>query len=263
MATHDLLTRYRSKKEAIRELLKEGKLSDAEIAKKVGCSARYVWNTKSEIKADSFKTKVESASEEKQVSAGLPEAQPTSVSNEQQTVEETKGSLEKKDLKIIYREFFKGLKPPEIVAKHGYPIELIETEYRQFKRYDLTDMDEFQRKIMESFVSGSSNPDLLNLKEAYKSKGYLTNDELLGLINLICREQYDAGLNSINDSRTKLPDGWMRAPCRICGAPYLFAVIVNYKEVPWEFFLEKYFKEMEELVCGRCKKRLESDHYSS
>ena len=251
----------KGKKRQIAQLLIEGKLSDEQIAERVCCKVQYVWNTRTELKKAGFFTQGEA---QKSLPETKPETQLQGESTETSTkldvvekgVDETK--LTREELRILYKEFLatKKLAVPKIIAKHGFSRKAVEPEYRSFTKYKETDMEDFQARIMKAFVSGSSNPKLMELEEIYESKGYLKNDELIRVIDLIFAEQRKAGLNSINYAQNQLPDGWMRGPCRICGIPFLFAIIVNYKEPIWRHGLKEILQKYEELICSKCDIKL-------
>lgn len=102
--------------------------------------------------------------------------------------------LTRKEWQIIYVEFKDGRTPPYIVAKYGYPFDLVDTEYRKYLKYTLCDIFELERSLI------TNNPDTINaagpeaqeLARKFYAQGYLSNGDFLELIRLIfkmCRNR--------------------------------------------------------------------------
>lgn len=233
------LPKWKGKKRKIAKLLKEGKLSDKEIAQQVGSNKPYVWNVRSQLKQLGLldeKSKIsaeetEVASEEKQERKKLDSE--TGAPNEQPSREETGVQLEKEDFKIIYREFFKQLKPPEIVRKYGYRYELVDAEYKKFLRYSTFNVQAFQKWLFDLFGYDIRQSDSRRAKELarlYEERSSLNDQELYELIELMLDERWEDGYNvrtAEYNSGAAYPSYLEPIPCNVCNQPLDGSVLVN------------------------------------
>ncbi len=190
----------KTKKQLILELLEEGKYTVEEMAAKADSTVPYVWKTKSELKKTGFNANLKSRAEQREESVGsLP--QRTLVSSKEDnkspaTTAEVHEHIEKDHLKVIYREFLAGKKPPQIVAEHGYPAEIVEAEYRTFLKYAQCDIYDLQKWLMAFFkVKESPEPRIMELSNKYSRQGYLGNADFKEIIELV----YTARRNEIEE----------------------------------------------------------------
>jgi hypothetical protein len=63
------------------------------------------------------------------------------------------------------------------MADHGFHPEVVEKEYQRFLKMNERDIDVFQNKIISEIIKRPSKK-TAPLLEKYKTKGYLTHDEL-------------------------------------------------------------------------------------
>ncbi len=208
MGVTDLLP-LRGKKKEITSLLLEGKYTDKEIAYKVGCKSRYVWNVRSELKTSGLWKKLQEGlnkeenndsqvtdsivdKDEGEVPEGKlelkkegsesgalenespPEDNELSKKGTQSQVvrEHREKRLARKELMIVYSGFLQGLKPPEVISKHGFDPELVELEFRTFLSYSECNIDRVQKNVMEWFgIEPSNNHYNYEIRELGKRYG--------------------------------------------------------------------------------------------
>ena len=226
-----LLTTSKGKKGLIERLLKEGK-SDDEIVEQLGTSKSYVQKVKSLSKSTlNSKNGASNIQEENvfderryaetnQETTILPEHHPSSTSEE-------KKSLTKNDLKKIYKHFFKGWKPSKIVAKIGYPYDVVEGEYRNYNKDTGLDMRTFQGEFMSE--NSEDIKDIGSEGEAfvkrYKRAGFLLNEDFSELIQLIRDDEKESGIYDVLNGKVSPPEGLTRIPCDVCGKPMTGALV--------------------------------------
>ncbi len=246
MEASSLLSKLKGKKKVIAELLLEDNLSDDEIAAKVKTKKEYVWKLKSEFKTKGLlNVKLETSPEEIQhLSAGSQNGDVSLPSNKKsyeekspvvpiQPIVKDKVDQSRKDLKIIYTEFMAGKKPPEIVARHGYTYKLVETEFRNFLKDTECDIHALQERLVEyfDFDLKQAKHRLRELADRYKKVGYLSDDDCLELIQILCWQYFEDGKNDLaDDFDAKPPRGWVKVPCAVCGKP-LYSAVIDPKDV--------------------------------
>ena len=183
-----VITTGKGKKGLIETLLREGK-SDEEIAKIADTSKSYVQKVKSQRKSTlNSKNGASNIQEENvfderryaetnQETTILPEHKSSSASEE-------KKSLSKNDLKKIYNLFFKGKTPSKIVAKIGYPYEVVEAEYRNYNKDTGLDMQTFQEEFMRENSEDIKDlgPKGEKFVKKYKKYGCLLNEDFSELL---------------------------------------------------------------------------------
>ena len=227
-----LLIRGQGKKEQIQRLLKEGK-SDQEIAEQVQSTKSYVQKIKSLLKHnDTSKTGASDIEPEpitgnarisdvNKVTSVLPEHKLSSSI-------EVKKPLHKKDLRIIYNQFFEGRTPSKIVADTGYRYEVVEAEYKNFRKDSRFDMHTFQEEFIHTnreYIKGvgPKGEDFLSM---YDKIGYLFNDQFLQLLQLIWDKVKESGINGVLNGKISPPAGWTTITCSICGK-MLYGALVD------------------------------------
>jgi len=232
-----LLTTGKGKKGQIEMLLKEGK-SDEEIAKIADTSKSYVQKVKSQLKSNAM-GKIEVSDIEQEEVVGekriletnpeittLPEHKPSSITDE-------KKPLTKNERRKIYNLFFKGKTPSKIVAKIGYPYEVVEAEYRNFRRDSEFDMQTFQKAFMSEH--GEDIKDLGPEGEAfvkrYKRDGFLLNDDFSGMVQLIRDNDEERAIDEVFNGKISPTEGWTGIPCVVCGKPMHVAVVIEHDEM--------------------------------
>ena len=181
-----------NKKEQIIALLSEGKLSVKEIAKTLDTTVANVYKERSKARALLVRRKTRS--DETLMVAGeseslaLPSQRLKPDVNHYQYLNIP--ALDADGIKKLYSEFKAGKKPADIMAEHGFHPEVVEKEYQRFLKMNERDIDVFQNKIISAIIkqpSKNTKPFL----EKYKTKGYLTHDELHESYALKLREDVE------------------------------------------------------------------------
>ena len=225
-----LLTTGKGKKGQIELLLKEGK-SDEEIGKIIDTSKSYVQKVKCQLKSTTkgkngaSDIKHEEVIDEKrfpeinQETTILPEHKPSSTSEEK--------SLTKNERRKIYNLFFKGKTPSKIVAKIGYPYEVVEGEYRNYNKDTGLDMRTFEEEFMSEY--GKDIEDIGSEGKAYvkryKRDGYFWNEDFSELLQLIRDNDKEEAINDVLNQGVSPPEGYAKIPCDVCGKPMTGALV--------------------------------------
>jgi hypothetical protein len=92
--------------------------------------------------------------------------------------------LDTEGMKRLYQEFKNGTKPADIIAKYGYPPEVVEIEYRRFLRLTATDIQELQTFIGDKLAKYPLEG-LGALEQKYRQTGSLTIEEMNEVIKAI------------------------------------------------------------------------------
>ena len=230
-----LLTAGKGKKGEIESLLKEGK-SDDVIVEQVGTSKSYVQKVKSQLKSTKCMTgasdiKQENVVDEKSLpetnkeTAVLPEHKPSSTSEEK--------SLTKNERRKIYNLFFKGKTPSKIVAKMGYPYDVVETEYRNYNKDTGLDMQKFQEEFMRENSEDIKDigPKGEKFVKKYKKYGCLLNEDFSELLQLIWDTDEERAINGVLHGKIPPPERWTGINCYVCEKPLHGALVDANDEV--------------------------------
>jgi hypothetical protein len=131
--------------------------------------------------------------------------------------------LNSEGLKTLYREFKSGKKPIDILAEHGFHPEAVEIEYRRFMGLRERDGDELLNQIILKMIQKgyakerTRNSNIKTLIDLYRQRGYLTNNEILELLELYAREEAQSEMEvTLLDTFQKLPQGYTRLRCDSC-----------------------------------------------
>jgi len=231
-----LLTTGKGKKDEIERLIEVGK-SDDEIAKIVDTSKSYVQKVKSQSKSNAVgKTEVsgikqdelineQSITEINKETTILPVHESLSTSEEK--------SLTKNDRQKIYNLFFKGWTPSKIVAKIGYPYEVVETEYRNYNKDTGLDMQTFQEEFMceNSEDIKDIGPEGEKFVKKYKKYGCLLNEDFSELLQLIWDTDEERAINNVLKGKRPPPERWTEINCYVCEKPLHGALVDANDEV--------------------------------
>ena len=240
-----------NKKEQILDLLAEGKLSVKEIARTVHTTEANVYKEKS--KARGLFVRRKTRSDEMVVVAGdldtssLPSRRLKPEGNHHYQYLNIP-DLDSEGIKKLYAEFNAGKKPPEIIADHGFHPEVVEKEYHRFMKLNERDIDVFQNCIIPTIIKRPSK-NTKPLLDKYKTRGFLTANELSELYAVKSKEDYEKQIDIwVLDETAYLPSGWSRIKCKLCNRPEL-EVILNPS-----FGIGKYiFEQYKDYICNACK----------
>jgi hypothetical protein len=154
--------------------------------------------------------------------------------------------LNSEGLMIVYRELKSGKKPIDILAEHGFHPEAVEIEYRRFVELSERDSDELLKRIMLKVIQkGYEKEPVGNIKiktliDRYRQRGYLTNNEILELLDLYNEEEVRREMDlSLFDPDGRLPMGFRKLRCGKCNEKYL-GVIVQDKLPTGREVVDKY-----------------------
>jgi len=162
-------------------------------------------------------------------------------------------AISSEELKIIYTEFSSGKKPVEIIASHGYHPDTVEIEYHRFLRLRDRDVDVLLKGIMK-YCSESPEPrgELKLVLDRYRTQGFLTNDEIRGLLELRFEHEYQTRLRMLTfDVDLPLPDGTVRLRCSRCDDPQPDVILDATSD-----FGRKVIEHYSNLVCVKCRSDL-------
>ena len=225
-----LLTTSKGKKGLIESLLKEGK-SDDVIVEQVGTTKSYVQKIKSQRKSTlNSKNSVSDVEEDEVEDKRVPEInKETTILPEHDSLStsEEKKPLTKNDRQKIYNLFFKGKTPSKIVAKMGYPYEVVEAEYRNYNKDTGLDMQTFQQEFM-----GENSEDIKDIGpkgekfvKKYKRNGCLLNEDFSELIQLIWDTDEERAINGVLHGKIPPPERWTEINCYVCEKPLHGALV--------------------------------------
>jgi hypothetical protein len=159
-------------------------------------------------------------------------------------------AISSEELKILYTEFSSGKKPVEIIASHGYHPDTVEIEYHRFLRLRERDVDALLKGIMK-YCSESPEPrgELKLVLDRYRTQGFLTNDEIRGLLELKFEHEYQKRLRMLTfDVDLPLPDGTVRLRCSRCNDPQPDVILDATSD-----FGRKVIEHYSNLVCVECR----------
>jgi hypothetical protein len=159
-------------------------------------------------------------------------------------------AISSEELKILYTEFSSGKKPVEIIASHGYHPDTVEIEYHRFLRLRERDVDALLKGIMK-YCSESPEPrgELKLVLDRYRTQGFLTNDEIRGLLELKFEHEYQKRLRMLTfDVDLPLPDGTVRLRCSRCNDPQPDVILDATSG-----FGRKVIEHYSNLVCVECR----------
>jgi hypothetical protein len=240
-----------NKKEQILELLAEGKHSVEEIARIVHTTEANVYKERSKARGLYLRRKTRS-DEMVMVAAepdtsSLPSRRLKPEANHYQYLNIP--DLDSEGIKKLYTEFKAGKKPPDIIADHGFHPEVVEKEYQRFMKMNERDIDVFQNRIISTIIKRPSKNTRL-LVEKYKTKGFLTDNELSELFRLKLRDDYELEIDMWRlDEDAYLPRGWSRIRCKNCNKNEV-GVILNPTFGIGKYIFEQYYNN---YICDICK----------
>jgi hypothetical protein len=241
-----------NKKERIIALLSEGKFSVRDIARIVHTTEANVYKEKSNAKGLFIRKKTRSdemvmVAGESDSLVALPSQRLKPEGNNHYPYLNIP-DLDADGVKKLYGEFKANKKPADIIADHGFHPEVVEKEYKRFLKMNERDIDLFQNKLISNIIKRPSK-NTKPLLDKYKTRGFLTEQELSELYALKLKEDYEKQIGIwVLDETAYLPSGWSRIRCKVCNRPEL-EVILNPS-----FGIGKYiFEQYKDYICNACK----------
>ena len=136
------------------------------------------------------------------------------------------------ELKMMYRGFRTGMTPVDIIAKYGYHPDIVEVEYERFLRSSDRDVNVLVRSIVEDCSAYITQPQIESHVEKYRKQGYLTNDEILELLELRFKCEWQFRLTLLTfDPDEVLPTGLLKLKCNQCKKPISGAIVDGNSEI--------------------------------
>ena len=243
-----------NKKEQIIALLSEGKFSVKDIARIVHTTEANVYKEKSKARGLFIRRKTRSdemvmVAGESDSFAALPSQRLKPVSNNNNHYPYLNvPDLDADGIKKLYSEFNVGKKPAEIIANNGFHPEVVEKEYQRFLKMNERDIDVFQNKLISDIIKRPSK-NTRPLFDKYKTRGFLTANELSELYSLKLKEDYEKQIDMwVLDENAYLPRGWSRIRCKVCNRPELEIILFQ------SFGIGKnIFEQFKDYICNACK----------
>ena len=146
---------------------------------------------------------------------------------------EEKKPLTKNERRKIYNLFFKGWKPSKIVAKMGYPYDVVEAEYRNYGKDMGSDMQTFEEEFMCEYGEDIKDigPKGEKFVKKYKKYGCLLNEDFSELIQLIWDTDEERAINNVLKGKRPPPERWTEINCYVCEKPSHGALVDANDEV--------------------------------
>jgi hypothetical protein len=250
--TYPLTRETKNKKERIWELVSSGMHQPNQIASIVGTSVEYVYKETSRLKKAKRggglvinSSIMQQAKRKDDLSIVVPGRESGNLEENNNylarltnvtTIKRDKGyfknyhngnnngnqyldipALKQKELKMMYTQFSAGKTPIEVIASLGYHPDTVEIEYQRFLRLRDRDPDGLLKRLVDyCHTSVKPTEELKLLIDRYHTVGYLTNDEILQLLNL----KYMHELSQLTfDTKMALPEGTVRLECSRCKGP--------------------------------------------
>jgi hypothetical protein len=140
--------------------------------------------------------------------------------------------LDSENIMTLYREFKSGKKPIDILAEHGFHPEAVEIEYRRFMELNERDIDELLNRIILNMIQKGYEKEPFknnNIKaqiDLYRQRGYLTNNEILELLELYNQQEVQSDVDlMLLDTFTSPPDGFTRLKCGRCNEEIIGVIL--------------------------------------
>jgi hypothetical protein len=144
--------------------------------------------------------------------------------------------------------FNQGIRPTDVIIGTGYPPEWVEHEYKMHLKFKYIDLDDIQRKLVESIAQSMDYVKRLHpriqevytsIYDSYKLKGFLETNQHLRLEGINDLINLQRGKDSVKDMSESPPDGWVRLPCKGCGKP-LRGVVLDPNDAKGKGILEHF-----------------------
>jgi len=256
--TYPLTRETKNKKERIWELVSSGMHQPNQIASIVGTSVEYVYKETSRLKKAKRggglvinSSIMQQAKRKDDISIVVPGRESGNLDENNNylarltnvtTIKRDKGyfknyhngnnngnqyldipALKQEELKMMYTQFSAGKTPIEVIASLGYHPDTVEIEYQRFLRLRDRDPDALLKRLVDyCHTSVKPTEELKLLIDRYHTVGYLTNDEILQLLNL----KYMHELSQLTfDTEMALPEGTVRLECSRCKGPVRDVII--------------------------------------
>jgi hypothetical protein len=244
-----------NKKEQIIALLSEGKFSVKDIARIVHTTEANVYKEKSKARGLFIRRKTRSdemvmVAGESDSLVALPSQRLKPVSNNHYHYLNVP-DLDADGVKKLYSEFKASKKPADIISDNGFHPEVVEKEYQRFLKMNERDIDVFQNKIISDIIKWPSRK-TKPLLDKYKTRGFLTEQELSDLYSLKLKEDSEKQIRMWGfDKHAYLPSGWSRIRCNNCNEPEP-EVILN----PSSGIGKCIFEQYKGYICDACRNPL-------
>ena len=256
--TYPLTRETKNKKERIWELVSSGMHQPNQIASIVGTSVEYVYKETSRLKKAKRggglvinSSIMQQAKRKDDISIVVPGRESGNLEENNNylarltnvtTIKRDKGyfknyhngnnngnqyldipALKQEELKMMYTQFSAGKTPIEVIASLGYHPDTVEVEHHRFLRLRDRDPDALLKRLVDyCHTSVKPTEELKLLIDRYHTVGYLTNDEILQLLNL----KYMHELSQLTfDTKMALPEGTVRLECSRCKGPVRDVII--------------------------------------
>ena len=256
--TYPLTRETKNKKERIWELVSSGMHQPSQIASMVGTSLEYVYKETSRLKKAKRggglvinSSIMQQAKRKDDISIVVPGRESGNLEENNNylarltnvtTIKRDKGyfknyhngnnngneyldipALKPEELKMMYTQFYAGKTPIEVIASLGYHPDTVEVEHHRFLRLRDRDPDALLKRLVDyCHTSVKPTGELKLLIDRYHTVGYLTNDEILQLLNL----KYMHELSQLTfDTKMALPEGTVRLECSRCKGPVRDVII--------------------------------------
>lgn len=215
-------------KERIIQLLQSSnpRYSDQEIAGKVDTTLQYVRKIKCLHRGKELtRSTTPQPVHESPAGNGQEQSQSQRRYAPSQPPEPTLGF---KDRIKAWSMFNQGIKPTDVIIGTGYPPEWVEHEYKMHLKFKYINLDDIQRKLVESIAQSMDYVKRLHpgiqevytsIYDSYKVKGFLETNQHLHLEEINELINLQRGKDSIKNVSESLPYPWARIPCSICGGP--------------------------------------------
>ena len=278
--TYPLTRETKNKKERIWELVSSGMHQPNQIASIVGTSVEYVYKETSRLKKAKRggglvinSSIMQQAKRKDDISIVVPGRESGNLEENNNylarltnvtTIKRDKGyfknyhngnnngnqyldipTLKQEELKMMYTQFSAGKTPIEVIASLGYHPDTVEIEYQRFLRLRDRDPDALLKRLVDyCHTSVKPTEELKLLIDRYHTVGYLTNDEILQLLNL----KYMHELSQLTfDTKMALPEGTVRLECSRCKGPVRDVIIDANSDRG-----KKVIQHLKNVLCDNC-----------
>ena len=278
--TYPLTRETKNKKERIWELVSSGMHQPSQIASMVGTSLEYVYKETSRLKKAKRggglvinSSIMQQAKRKDDISIVVPGRESGNLEENNNylarltnvtTIKRDKGyfknyhngnnngnqyldipALKQEELKMMYTQFSAGKTPIEVIASLGYHPDTVEIEYQRFLRLRDRDPDALLKRLVDyCHTSVKPTEELKLLIDRYHIMGYLTNDEILQLLNL----KYMHELSQLTfDTKMALPEGTVRLECSRCKGPVRDVIIDANSDRG-----KKVIQHLKNVLCDNC-----------
>ena len=161
------------------------------------------------------------ARKEKATAAANTNPTPPQPENTERDLSELQSEVDMSAIyKTLYTELNDGKTPSQIIAIHGFDPDFVEPEYVRYQRGRDTEPIDLQKKLLAYFDAASTHA-LMHYHQLFEKKGYLTNAEILELIEAAIEAQSLIDVtNILEDPYYPAPAGWIKIKDNYCKQVY-------------------------------------------